>query len=357
MSAPRIAIALPGVSRPRHQGGGHLNTLRFADLLARHAEVKLLSYDHREEDVWFLPEVEERLVREGWWLMLTWGPDVGAHAERYHGRLPLLYYQQSMDWGFRLPPDVPVISMSRHMAANAQRTWPASPQYYLPPVLPEECRNRGMERDLDVLVVARKQPGYVLDTLAPRLSAHCRVELLDRFVPRTELYTLFNRAKVYLYPFAPQKSPHTSSGWRLMEGISTQGLEAMACGCTVACDLRGGQADYLEPGVHGLRLMAHSPAWDVEQVLAAVGGHPQPDHALIERQLQEHYGADAFHRRAPQLLDSLARFFRFAETHPADDAHFRNPPPVSAWEKARRGIRRTLKGTRRSSQSEQRPQA
>lgn len=327
-AVPRIAIALPAVIEPEIRGGGHLNTVRFAELLGAHTEVELLSYEKRETGVGFLDDEAERLIADGWTLMLTWGPHVAGHLERFGGRLPLVYYQQSLDWGFTLPPDVPVISMSRFMMTYAQRTWPHSPQLYVPPVLPRGCVDRGGARDIDVLAVPRKQPRYVLETLIPALRERCSVHLLDRFVPREELYALFNRAKVYVYAFAPQRSPHVAGGWRLMEGISTQDLEAMACGCTVVSDLRGGHGDFLEPEVLGRRLMSHSPAWDVEQVLRAVAEHPQPGSEAQQVFLQEHYGEARFHHRAERMLAFLARFQAFAATHPADPEPFGVPAPI-----------------------------
>jgi hypothetical protein len=253
---------------------------------------------------------------------------VNGLVRDHYGRLPLVYYQQSMDQGITLPPDVPVISMSRLMMAYAQRTWPASPNFYLPPVLEPDCRNVGSARDIDVLVVRRKQPPYVLDTLARRLGARCRVFVLDEFVSRSELFRYFNRSKVYLYAFAPQRTDHASDGWRYMEGISTQVLEAMACGCTVGCDLRGGHVDFVEPAVHGFRLMTHSPAWDEAEVLEAVNRFPQPGHEAIARELQRHYGEPAFHQRATALLSWLARFLAFAWQCRPDSGSFRVPAPV-----------------------------
>lgn len=351
----RFAVLLPRVADPRIKGGGHLNTLRFAELLSAHAPCHPVSYEAREEGVWYLPDVEAQLIAEGYVMILTWGPHVAGHLGRFHGRLPLLYYQQSMDWGFNLPPDVPVLSMSKYMMGYAQRTWPHCPQLYLPPVLERDCRNLGLERDIDVLIIPRKQPAYVFDTLLPRLRDRCTVHVLDRFVPRADLHQLFNRTKVYVYAFAPQRSPHTSSRWRYMEGISTQNLEALACGCTVISDLRGGHVDFLEPGVHGYRLMSHSPAWDVEQIVNAVANHPQPAQATLEAYLEATFGEEVFHRRAAVLLRFLDDFLPFTATHPADPTPFGVPAPVQwhqAWGEYLRGrlyrLKRRLLGRGRS---------
>lgn len=327
---PKIAACLPAVVDPDIRGGGHLNTVRFADLLGQRTEVELLSYAKREDGVGYLPDEAPRLIRDGWALLVTWGPDIASLVDTYYGQLPMLYYQQSLDWGFTLPADVPVLSMSRFMMTNAQRTWPHSPQFYLPPVLPRTCRNDGVVRDIDVLVVPRKQPRYIFETLLPMLQARCNVHVLDRFVPRDELYALFNRTKVYLYAFAPQRAPAVHGGWRLMEGISTQDLEAMACGCTVVSDLRGGHGDFIEPEVLGHRLMSHSPAWDVEQVLSAVAEHPVAGAAEHQAFLQAHYGEARFFERAERMLAFLTRFYAFAETHQAAPEPFGIPEPIGS---------------------------
>ncbi len=335
---PKIAVCLPAVIDPDIRGGGHLNTVRFADLLGQRTEVELLSYGKREDGVGYLPDEADRLIAEGWALLVTWGPDVASLVTTYYGRLPMLYYQQSLDWGFELPPDVPVLSMSRFMMTYAQRTWPHSPQFYLPPVLPRACRNNASNRDIDVLVVPRKQPSYIFETLLPMLETRCNVHVLDRFVPRDELYALFNRTKVYLYAFAPQRSKPVHGGWRLMEGISTQDLEAMSCGCTVVSDLRGGHGDFIEPEVLGYRLMSHSPDWDVEQVMAAIAEFPQP--GTIEHQafLQAHYGEARFFERAERLLAFLARFYRFASENKPSPMAFGVPGPIGPAQATRESV-------------------
>jgi hypothetical protein len=341
------------VREPRIRGGGHLNTVRFADLLARRADVELCSYEAREDGVPYLPDEEGRYEAERRVLVVTWGPHVARLVKRFHGRLPLVYYQQSMDWGFDLPADVPVVSMSRYMMAWAQREWPASPQLYIPQALPDGCRLQGLERDVDVLVVPRKQPSYVLDRLASALDGRCRLTVLDRFLPRDELYELFNRTKVYVYAFAPQRSEHGPGGWRWMEGVATQTLEATLCGCTVASDLRGGHADFLEPERWGPRLMSHSLDWDVEQILRAMAEHPLPGQLDRAVALRRDYDEAAALERIDVFLAFLDRYLPFTATHPPRPPDFALPEPTPLWrrriDRGLRGLRRRLRTFRRRS--------
>ena len=333
MSEIKFALCLPSITVRPYKGGGHLNTVRFANLLAEHAEVQLISYREREDSVWYLPDVADKLVKDKYVLLLTWGPDVQAHLRQFHGLLPIVYYQQSMDNGIVVPPDVPVISMSKYMMAYSQLTWPASPQFYIPPVLEANCRNFQRERDIDVLLLKRKQPRYVLEELISLLEGRCRVLVLDEFVTREELFALFNRAKVYLYAFAPQRTPYTITGWRYMEGIATQTLEAMACGCTICSDVRGGHVDFVEPFVHGYRITAHSPGWDAHQILNAVRDYPQQGQSDYEQYMLGHYGEEAFHVRAEALLKGLSEYLSYSANNPAHPESFGIPAPISRPQK------------------------
>lgn len=342
MSDLKFAVLLPQVLNPRIRGGGHLNAVRLAGLLGERAEARLVSYAEREDGVWYLPDVEARLEAERYVLLLTWGPDVMGHVERFRGRMRVAYYQQSINQGIELPPDVPVICNSKYLMTYAQEHWPATPQFYLPPVLEPYTTNLGLERDIDVLVVRRKMPAYVSEQLIPLLEGRCRVHVQTEFVGRDELIRLFNRAKVYLYAFAPQRTKLSATGWRMMEGFGAQSLEAMVCGCTVFSNLRGGMADWVDPYVHGYRLESHSPEWDARQILKAVETYPQENQAEYVSLLAAHYGEEGFRRRAARLLEFLSDFYEFAERHPARPEAFGIPRPVGLKSKLREDIVGTL---------------
>ncbi len=351
MTCPRFAICLPWIRNPRYSGGGVQNTIRFGNLLREYAETRFVSYEAKEDGVDFLPDVAAELERDGWVAVITWGPHIERLLSEYYGRLRLLYYQQSIDWGFALPPDVPVMAMSKTLHLNAQERWPATPSFYLPMALENFCRNQHRDRDLDVLVVTRKQHPYVLKTLVPMLQGRCKLQVLDHFVPRSELYGLFNRTKVYLYAFAPMASSASRDGWRITEGIATQVLEASVCGCTPVSDIRGGHVDFVEPWVHGYRLMTHSPAWDVEQILHAVHTYPQPGTDEYAERLVGHYGEDAWRQRVPGLLAFLESFYRFTQVHRPDSRLMMNPSPPTLYDRVRaqihRAKRRFLRGKSR----------
>ena len=344
----KFAICLPSITKPAALGGGFLNTIRFAELLRQHADVELVGYRRKEDGVWFLPDVESQLITERFVLVTVWGPDVRYLVERYHSRLPVLYYQNGIDYGVRLYPDVPVLCASRYLLGHAQEQWPGNPQFYLPPVLGPDCANLHQSRDIDVTIVRRKMPSYVVETLVQMLEPHCRVHLLEDFVERSALYRLFNRTRVYVYAFAPQRADHSSTGWRMMEGFGIQPLEASVCGCTIFTNLRGGLADYVDPWVHGYRLESHSPAWDVHQILQAVKNYSDGPESTHQRHLIEHYSEEAFHTRAKALIAFLEDYLPFAATHPPDTQAFGFPEPITRWERMRDRTASTLSRWKRS---------
>jgi hypothetical protein len=292
------------------------------------ADVQLVSYRKREEGVWFLPDVADHLIRERYILTVLWGADVTTHIREYRGELPLLYYHRGIDFGVRLPPEVPILCTSKYLMTHSQEKWPANPQFYLPIPLDPGCVDHGRDRDIDVLIVSRKQPPYVLETLRSRLERRCKVVVLDDFVNREVLFEYFNRSKVYLYSFAPQRSRASASGWRMMEGFGFQPLEAQVCGCSVFSNLRGGMADFVEPWMGSYRLESHSTDWDEYQILRAVAEHPDP--LLLERQrvLAYEYGEEEFMRRASRLLVFLDAYIPFSQTRAARPSDFGFPKPI-----------------------------
>lgn len=338
--ARRVSVLLPGIDNIPAKGGGFFNTLRFVDLLSRHRETELATYRHREPGTPFLEDIASEMERERRIAVLVWGPDIAELLDRYHGRFPMVYYQRSNDWGIDLPPDVPVLCISKYTMATAQQYWPGNPQFYLPPALRPECCSDGRDRDIDVLVVERKQPRYVVEDLCRRLGPHCRVHLQSDFISQDELIDLYRRSKVYLYSFAAMRTDHHHSGWRMMEGISNQTLEAIACGCTVFSDLRGGQLDFVQPGQWGFKLQTHSPEWDVEQILRAVADYPQIGQEAHRTFVEQEYSEEAFHQRAPQLLSFLDSFFDFAANHPPRVEAFDFPEPITSGRRLREHLYR-----------------
>ena len=106
------------------------------------------------------------------------------------------------------------------------------------------------ERDLDLLVVATKQPARGRALLPQLERVGRRVHLLDAHVARDELLAVMNRARVTL--FLPRPT----------EGFYLPALEGMALGTVVVCPDCVGNRSFCLPGVNALR-----PAFDDRDVL------------------------------------------------------------------------------------------
>jgi hypothetical protein len=316
-----VHVLLPGLSAPAWRFGGRLIAETFAELLGRHLPARIVTYRDREPGVPFLEDLlvggeagpEDLFVA-------TWGPHVQGLLQTLAGRR-VVYYAQSTGWDLRLPERVPVLCLSRHILAHWMFHAPHNPLFLLGPVLGDDCRDLGLERDVDVLFLERKSTTYLREVLVPALQPECRVHVVRDFLPRAELIRLYNRSKVYLYSSAP-----TASGW--IEGFGFQPLEALVCGCAVFSNLHGGLADYLDPEVNAFKLETWSLAHDLERIGSVVreGFQPQGVEELVRT-----YSEEAFHERIGRFLPALEAFF--ARTEPPDIDRLTlaatPPPPAS----------------------------
>jgi len=255
--------------------------------------------------------------------VVTWGPHVQGLVERLAGRR-VVYYAQSTGWKMALPDRVPILCLSRYILAYWMQHALRNPLFLLGPVLEPDCRDLGLERDFDVLFHERKSTSYVREALVPALQERLRVHVVREFVPRAEMFRLYNRSKTYLYSSSPN-----AEGW--VEGFGFQPLEALVCGCAVFSNLHGGLADYLDPEMNAHKLVTWSLAYDVERIERAVHeGPPASDVSDLER----YYSVAAFHERVGRFLPVLADFFERAEsTEPDIQAHTPAPvfPPGRPW--------------------------
>jgi glycosyltransferase involved in cell wall biosynthesis len=195
---------------------------------------------------------------------------------------------------------------------------PYAPLFLLGPVLETDCYDYAIERDIDVLFIARKSTKYLRDYLVPALKEKCNVHTLNGFVTRQELFQLYNRSRVYLY----------SSD--LTEGFGFQPLEALMCGCAVFSNLHGGLADYLEPEMNAFKLESYSLQYDVARVLKVLeDGWTNSDSDVAG--LRTEYSEEAFHRRVQRILPALNAFFPHAESSYADIPRLIAESKTPAW--------------------------
>ena len=284
---------MPGTGG-RWRCGGLLVELQSAALVAQLRPTQVVTYRQRQDDHPFLDDVlrQEVAPAEALWIV-SWGFDVPKLVRRLAGR-PVAYHAHSCGYGFRLPPGVPVLSVSRNTLAYWGAHSPRTPLFLVQNALAPQWLERGAassnrgeieaeRRPIDVLVQRRKNSHYVLRRLVPELRARgLRVEVQSGWVD--DLVELFNRATVVLYDSAEY--------WRgrgVSEGFGLPPIEALACGCVVFSSLNHALADNLEPGLLGQQIGFGTMAADLDRITAAVASpedwrpNPQQLQSLLAR--------------------------------------------------------------------------
>ena len=287
MAPALVRFLVPGTSA-RFRCGGLSVEQQTAQLVANLCQTELVTYRERSPDHPYLDDClrDESPDAQVLWVV-SWGFDVPGLIRRLSGRR-VAYHAHSSQYGFGLPPGVPVLAVSRNTLGYWGHKAPRNPLFLVPNALDQVWLDRGQRlahqrRPIDVLVQARKSSPYVLHQLVPALrKAGLVVEVQTGWV--NDLVDLFNRSTVYLYDSAEY--------WRgrgVTEGFGLPPLEALACGCVVFSSLNHALADYGDPGhtVHQIgcgRLSA-----DLARIQAAVAspGSWRPAVDRLEALLQE----------------------------------------------------------------------
>jgi len=248
---------VPGTSG-RYRCGGLLVEQQTARLLAELVPTQLVTYRQREPGLPYLSDLlrAEPLgspaATDSLWIV-SWGFDVPRQLGALRGR-PVAYHAHSSGYGFRLPPGVPVLAVSRNTLGYWGQWASRNPLFLVPNALEaswiargDRPHNCGAEpapsgRSIDVLIQRRKTSTYVLEQLVPALRARGLTVLVqDGWVE--DLVGLFNSAKVVVYDSADH--------WRcsgVSEGFGLPPIEALACGCVLFSSLNHALADLLDPG-------------------------------------------------------------------------------------------------------------
>jgi hypothetical protein len=256
-----------------------------ARLLADLVPTELVTYRQREAGLPFLPDLlraepqGSAAAAQTLWIV-SWGFDVPRQLRALRGR-PAAYHAHSSGYGFRLPPGVPVLAVSRNTLGYWGQWASRNPLFLVPNALESSWIARGDRphnrsthnpggqpvpggRSIDVLVQRRKSSTYVLEQLVPALRGRgLRVEVQDGWVD--DLVDLFNSAAVVLYDSADH--------WRcsgVSEGFGLPPVEALACGCVLFSSFNHALADTLDPGGLAHQIGAGTLAADVERIAAAV---------------------------------------------------------------------------------------
>ena len=191
----KLYFLVPGTTQAFY-GGGLFAELQTVELAQHICQAEVITFRQREENYAFLDDVLQQPNLDSCIFVVSWGFDVPKLLKILHPH-PVVYHAHSAGYGFRVPPSVPIIAVSRNTMSYWGHVAPNAPIFLLPNCISDKATNRHLERDIDVLVQARKSSEYLIKQLVPALQERCNVVVIDRFVD--DLMGLFNRAKVYLY--------------------------------------------------------------------------------------------------------------------------------------------------------------
>jgi glycosyltransferase involved in cell wall biosynthesis len=301
-----LYFLLPGTDR-RFACGGLFAELKTLELAQQIGEATVVTYQQREPNTPFLDDILPSASPQNSIFIVSWGFHVPKLVKRLQGQA-VVYHAHSAGYGFRLPSQVPILTVSRNTMGYWGQRCPTAPIYFLPNQISPEFTNQGQPRDIDVLVQGRKSSEYLRQQLVPALQQYCQVRLIDHFVE--DLAGLFNRSKVYLYDTAEYWAQY-----QVTEGFGLPPMEAMACGCQVFSSVNGALADYLDPGFNCHQIGTYSTAYDVERILAAL---QTPTPTRLPADFFDQYRAEKIVPRLRHILESLNQFFDHIEHHSPD---------------------------------------
>lgn len=299
----KLYFLLPGTDRKFACGGlwAELKTFNLAKHLC-HADV--ITYRQREEGKLFIDDLLQEKNLDDVIFVISWGFDVARLATKLK-QYNVVYHAHSAGYGFKLPASIPIITVSRNTMGYWGQYSPHSLIYYLPNQIGNEFQNFHLERDIDVLVQARKSSQYLMQELIPALQQKCRVFVVDSYVE--DLPGLFNRAKIYLYDSAEYWAQQGVS-----EGFGLQPMEALTCGCQVFSSINGGLSDYLDPGFNCYKIAGYSKEYDLQRILKLLT-HWTP--SILPEGFLAEYRNENIIKRLQVILDELNEFFDHKKHH------------------------------------------
>ncbi|MBW4644082.1 MAG: glycosyltransferase [Goleter apudmare HA4340-LM2] len=293
----KLYFLLPGTDGKFACGGlwAELKTVKLAQQICR---AEIVTYRQREKDQLFLDDLLQKKKLDDVIFVLSWGFDVAQLATKLK-QYNVVYHAHSAGYKFRLPASIPIITVSRNTMGYWGQLSPHALIYYLPNQISAEFKNLHLERDIDVLVQARKSSEYLIKNLIPALQEVCKVEVVNSYVE--DLPGLFNQAKIYLYDSAEYWAQQGVS-----EGFGLQPLEALACGCHVFSSINGGLSDYLDPGFNSYKIAGYSQEYDLKRILKVL--KTSANFKLPEDFFAEYHQANII-QRLQVILHELNEFF------------------------------------------------
>ena len=302
----KLYFLLPG-TRGKFSGGGLRAELNTCALAQQICPAEIVTYRQRETEHLFLADVLSSNNLAESIFVIGWGFDVPKLIDKLSGQ-NIIYHAHSADYGFKLPPEIPIITVSRNTMGYWGEKAANGLIYYLPNQIADEFYNYHQQRDIDILVQTRKSSQYLLQQLIPALQPRFRVEIIDSYVE--DLAGLFNRSKIYLYDSAEYWAV---SG--VTEGFGLPPLEALACGCQVFSSVNHGLADYLDPGFNCHKIAGYCLEYDLQRI-SQVLQEEQPQE-LPESFLAEYRGNNLV-KRLRIILTEIDDFFDLRSHYSSD---------------------------------------
>ncbi|MBW4647155.1 MAG: glycosyltransferase [Kastovskya adunca ATA6-11-RM4] len=287
--------------------GGLWAELKTLNLAKQVCSADVVTYRQREQDTLFIDDLLKKKNLEDVIFVISWGFDVPKLAAKLKPH-NVIYHAHSAGYGFRLPSSIPIVTVSRNTMGYWGQQSPNSLIYYLPNQISDQFQNLNLERDIDVLVQARKSSEYLLQELIPALQKQCKVCVVDSYVE--DIAQLFNQTKVYLYDSAEYWAQQ-----RVSEGFGLQPMEALACGCQVFSSVNGGLADYLDPGFNCYKIAGYSKEYDVQRILKILDASAS---VTLSEQFFAEYRAANITKRLQVILADINNFFDHKKHHPAN---------------------------------------
>jgi glycosyltransferase involved in cell wall biosynthesis len=293
----KLYFLLPG-TKGKFGGGGLWAELNTCTLAQEICSAEIVTYRQREAEHPFLADILPVNNPQEAIFVIGWGFDVPKIIAKLQGQ-NIIYHAHSSNYGFSIPPNIPIITVSRNTMGYWGQQASNNLIYYLPNQIGDEFRNFNQPRDIDVLVQTRKSSEYLLQQLIPALQSRCRVEIINSYVE--DLAGLFNRSKIYLYDSAEYWAV---SG--VTEGFGLPPLEALACGCEVFSSLNHGLSDYLDPGFNCHKIAAYSLEYDLHRITQVL---QQAETFTIPESFLAEYRREHLLARLKVILIEINNFF------------------------------------------------
>jgi glycosyltransferase involved in cell wall biosynthesis len=292
----KLYFLVPGTDR-KFACGGLWAELKTFNLAQQVCSAELVTYRQKEKDKLFFDDLLRTQNLDNVIFVISWGFDIAKLARKLQ-KYNVVYHAHSAGYKFNLPSSIPIITVSRSTMGYWGQKAPNNLIYYLPNQIANEFTNLHVERDIDVLVQARKSSEYLIQELIPALHKYCKVFVVDSYIE--DLPGLFNRAKIYIYDSAEYWAQQ-----RVSEGFGLQPMEALACGCQVFSSVNGGISDYLDPGFNCYKIAGYSLEYDVQKILNTLSS---PLTLSLSREVLAEYRTENIIKKLTVILAEINDF-------------------------------------------------